>query len=297
MTGSVLGSAVTISDINNAYDLLKNKEKTPVNLVLDGGAAYPAVAQKIFAVCQEQTLAHGFLSMDPIAEQGTNFKQDMVDYKNSLSLNTELCSIFAGWVKIQDDYNQKEIFVSPEAFGAASQSFTTRNYNFFTPAAGWLRGKVAGLDVQTEFDEPARDFLVLNRINPIRKKEGSGLVVWGNETLLSRPSPLQIRSVAMLIIAIKYGLENYLEFKLFDFNSESVYTQVEKALTGFMRDEIKGKGGVTDFQVSVKEIITDSDKDNRKMPVFVGIKPTPDIKEIPVTLAIYNQGATIDVSV
>ncbi len=296
LTGSTLGSAVTVSDINNAYDLLKNGEKTPTNLMLDGGATYPAVAQKVSAVVEEQLFCHGYLSMDPIAEQGANFKQDMVDYNNSLALDTDKCSIFAGWIKIQDDYNQKEIFVSPEAFGAASQSFTTRNYNFFTPAAGWLRGKVAGLDVQTEFDQPTRDFLVENRINPIRKKEGS-LVIWGNETLLSRPSPLQIRSVSMLIIAIKYGLQNYLENKHFDFNSDSVYTQVEKALTGFMRDEIQGKGGVTEFQISVKEIITDSDKNLRKMPVFVGIKPTPDINEIPVTLAIYNQGANIDVSV
>jgi hypothetical protein len=44
---------------------------------------------------------------------------------------------------------------------------------------GWERGRIRGLDVKVRFTEGDRDFLVDNRINPIRYKEGSGLVIWG----------------------------------------------------------------------------------------------------------------------
>lgn len=295
MLGGSGGSLATVSDITNAIKLMNNKEKTPVTLMMDGGFAIPAVAQAILALCTAQGLSHGYVSCDPEAERSVNYKTDIVQYKADTGLNSELVSLFSGWVLIQDDYNQKEIYVAPDGFAAAAQSFTTRNYNIFTPAAGWTRGKISALGVLRKFEESDRDYLVENRINPIRSKEGSGLVIWGNETTLTRPSPLQLRSVSMLLIAIKYGLENMLEYKTFDLNNERTWTQVEKSLDGFMRDEIKAKGGVVDYQVAVKKVITGSDMDNRRMPVFLGIKPTLDIQEIPVTLAIFNN--TVDIQV
>lgn len=297
LTGGSLGSAVTIADLIKAIKLMSNREATPVNLMMDGGFATPAFAQAVNEVAEAQGLQHGYLSTDPAAEDAVDYLAEIVAYKNSTMLNTGKCSMFAGWVKIFDEYSQQEVWVSPESFAVASQSYTTRNFNMFTPAAGWLRGGVDGLDVKVKFSEGDRDFLVDNRINPIRHKEGSGLAIWGNETLLVKPSPLQLRSVAMLLIVIKTGLDQMLDYKTFDLNSERTWGIVQGTIEGFMRDEIKGKDGVYDYTVAVKDVITNSDIDNRKMPVFVGIQPTMDIQEIPVTLAIFNSGMDIEVSV
>lgn len=294
--GGSLGSAVTVGDLITAVKMLSNKESTPVTLLMDGGFAIPAYAQAIQEVCESQGLTHGYLSSDPASEEGVNYLNDIVEYKNSTNLNTHLCSMFVGWIKVYDEYNQLEVWVSPEGFAAASQSMVTRNYNIFQPAAGWNNGKVLGLDVKVKFSEGDRDFLVDNRLNPIRYKEGSGLVIWGNETLLVKPSPMQLRSVAMLLIAIKTGLEGMLEFKTFELNNERTWSTVEGTLEGFMRDEIKGKGGVYNYSLAVTDVITPSDIDNRRMPVFLGIQPTMDIKEIPVTLAIFNSSVDIQVA-
>lgn len=296
--GGTNGSSVTIGDLITALNKMDNKEKTPINLFMDGGFATPAYAQAISAIAQKHGLMHGYLSTDLSSEEGVNYLTDIVAYKNSTQLNTHLCSMFSGWIKIYDSYNQLEVWVSPESFAAAAQSFTTRNYNMFTPAAGWTRGKITGgLDVRVKFSEGDRDFLVDNRINPIRSKDGSGLVIWGNETLLVKPSPMQLRSVAMLLIVIKTGLEGMLEYKTFDLNNENTWSIVEGSLDAFMRDEIKAKGGVYNYVVAIKDIITPSDLDNRRMPVFLGIQPTMDIQEIPVTLAIFNNTVDIQVSV
>ena len=211
-------------------------------------------------------------------------------------LNSEYTSVFPGWVKVLDENNNVELYIDPASFGAASQAFTTRNYQMFYPAAGWTRGKVRGLGVMKEFTDGDLDFLVDNRMNPIRYKEGSGLVIWGNETTYRKPSPLQLRSVNWLLIMIKYGLESALEFQLFELLDDRTINALETAIRTFMRDEIKAKGGVYDFQVSVSKIITDSDREQRRLPVFLGIKPTSDVKFIPVTLAVFSASQKIDVS-
>jgi len=297
LRGGDNGSPVTVGDLITAVKLVENKEEYPVTILMDGGFATPAYAQALVEVAQKQNLTHCFISIDPVAEESFDYKGAIVDYKASTMLNTEKASIFAGWVKIYDDYNQKEIWVAPDGFAAASQEYTTRNYRIFYPAAGWKRGKLTGaLDVKVRFSEGDRDWLVNNRINPIRYKKGSGLVIWGNETTLVRPSPMQLRSVAFLLIYIKYGLEDMLEYITFDLNNRRTWSLVEGALNGFMRDEVKAKDGVYDYSIAVEEVITDSDIDNRRMPVFLGIQPTMDIKEIPVTLAIFNKSVDIDVS-
>lgn len=295
--GGSLGSTVTVGDLIIALNKLSNRERTPVNLVMDGGFTHVAYAQAISSLVDEHGLSHGYLSASFDSESMADYINGILDYKNSLNLNTHRCSLFTGWVKIYDEYNQLEVWASPDGFAAASQSYTTREFQTWYPAAGWTRGKVVGLDVKVKFTEGERDTLVDNRINPIRHKEGSGLVIWGNETLLVKPSPMQLRSVSMLLIVIRNGLENMLEFKTFDLNEESAWNQVEGSINAFMRDEIQAKKGVYAYECSVKGIITDTDIDNRRMPVFLGIQPTMDIKTIPVTLAIFNSSVDIEVSV
>lgn len=298
LLGGSLGSTVTTGDMVTSVKKLKNKEATPVTLLMDGGTTVPAYAQAIQEVCESQGLTHGYLSSQLSDEESVNYLNAIVAYKDSLQLGTSSkVSFFAGWIKFFDEYNQLYVWISPESFAAASQSFTTREFQMFYPAAGWNRSAMTGaLDVRVQFDETDRDYLVDNRINPIRSKKGTGLAIWGNETMLTKPSPLQLRSVAMLLIKIKTGLEASLEYKTFDLNNERTWDLVEGSIDGFMRDEIKAKDGVYNYRVAVKDVITDSDIDNRKMPVFIGIQPTMDIQEIPVTLAIFNSSVDISVS-
>lgn len=295
ITGGNKGSLVSVSDSVRAIKLLSNKEETPLMALMDGGLAHPAYAQALKSVADLHNLTHVFASVPLEAEDAINYKQEIVDYKASTNINSDTVSFFTGWVSILDEYNQKRVWVSPDAFAVAAQSFTTRNYQMWEPAAGWLKGQVDALDVRRKYTEGDRDWFVDNRINPIRYKKGSGLAIWGNETSLTQPGPMQLRSVAMLLIVIKYGLENLLEYKHFDLNNERTWTQTESSINAFMRDEIQAKGGVYSYDLAIKSIITPSDLDNRRMPIFLGFKPTSDLQEIPATLGIFSNSVDITV--
>lgn len=298
MTGGFNGSPVTLSDMISAIKEFSNKDEYPGQIILDGGFAHPAYAQAINSVIISRgEYAHAFLSNSLDAELADDYTGATVEYRNSLMLNTANCSLFAGWIKIFDERNQVYVWTSPEAFAAASQSYTTRNYSIFTPAAGYLKGTInGGLDVVRRFSQGDMDYLCDNRINSIRYERGAGLIIWGNETLYVKPSPLQLRSVAFLVIFIKYGLDGFLKYMHFEFNDQATWRAVESAINVFMRDQVLAKRGVYDYKVAVEKVITDSDIDNRKMPVFLGIQPTMDIKMIDARIAIFNKAATISVS-
>lgn len=297
MLGGYADPITTTGTMIQAADKLSNYEITPVNIIMDGGYTVPAYAQKLAEIAKTSgQLTHAFLSVKFDAEESSDYMRKILEYRRSLNLDTDKASLFCGWNKYYDPFNETEVWTSPDADAAYAQSLVTTNYTIFTPAAGLVKGKIEGLGVRRQFTEGERDELVDNQINPIRVRNGN-TYLWGNETLYTKPSPLQLRSVAFLLIFIKQSLRETLDFKLFERNDEDTWTEVELIINAFMRDEVKAKHGVYDYKVSVKDIITKSDIDNRRMPIYIGLQPTMDIKMIDTYLSIYNASLNIEVTV
>lgn len=291
--GGFDGSAITVFDVINAFRRISNPEKFKISILCDNGFTYPEVDIEINSIIINniKTVAHGYLSTSFASEMAAEYVQAPIAYRNSTNLNTEHCSMFTGWVEVADPHNQTRVWVAPSIFGVISQSYVTDNFQIFSPAAGWVKGRVNGLRVTRQWDDGERDMLVDANLNPIRTREGSGLAIWGNETMYVKPSPLQLRSVAMLLIVLKYGLQDYLEYELFFDNDEDTWDRAETAINVFIRDNLAD--GLYAWKVAIKDIITDSDIDNRKMPIFVGLQPTMDIKTIDVGIGIFNKSVAI----
>jgi hypothetical protein len=289
------GSNVSLADMIFALRTLSNNTNTPVQLLLDGGFAIPAYAQEMLRVAnaQGENNTHCYWSMDPAAEESFYAYEAVTAYADQLMINTHLGSLFSGWVKQYCPYNKEFVWTDPATYGAISQNYVHRNYTLFTPAAGLVKGKVLGLEIKHQFSEGELDGIVDARVNPIIYQKGQGLIIWGNRTMYAKPSPLQLRSVAFLLMSIRFGLASYLKYELFNYNNASTWSRVQTTINNFMTNEILAKEGVYAFKCVVAP--TDSDIDNRRMPIFLGIQPTMDINEIPVTLAIFNKSLAITV--
>ena len=287
------GSVITLADMIFALRSLSNNTKTPVQMLCDGGITVPAYAQEMLrvAMAQGENNTHCYFSMDPAAEESANPLKDCMAYADKLMINSHLGSLFEGWVKQYDPYNLEYVWVAPSVYGIATQNYVHNNYTLFTPAAGLVRGKVLGLSIKHQFSEGELDLIVDARINPIINEPGQGLIVWGNRTLYAKPSPLQLRSVAFLLMVIRYGLESYLKYELFNYNNPTTWNRIKSAIDSFMSNDIKAKEGVYDFKCIVAP--SNSDIDNRRLPIFLGIQPMMDINEIEVTLAIFNRSLAI----
>jgi len=302
------GSAITQYDVINAFNKMGNKEAYKISCFCDNGFTYPAVAQAIDALANPASgnsspqFSHGYLSAPHSLELMNSPEAQVIQYRQGpttpsfptlMGIDTAYTSLFTGWIQIADTFNQTMVWVAPSVMGILTQSFVTQEYYMFTPAAGWVYGLIQGLDIAVKYDDGQRDLLVDANINPIRYQLGHGMSVWGNETLSVTPSPLQLRSVAMLLIMLKYGLNIYLQSELFRDNIAPEWSKVETAISLWIRDNLYTPGGLYDYQVSITKIITNTDIDARRMPIFIGLQPTEDIQLIPVTLGIFNKSVAI----
>lgn len=297
-TGHLLGgddgNTVSTGELMMATKAFKSRGKTPINALYDAGIISVPFAQELLTIGKALVDCHVYLSMDPAVESSADPLQGAIEYRQKLGIDDRTASLFTGWIRRYDEINQIYVWEPPSVYALNAQSFVTRTKTEFTPAAGLVNGQILGLDVMYKWDDGEMDILTDNQINPIKYDNGT-IVIWGNETLQKRPGPLQLRSVNWLLISLQVKVRSLNEYRLFDFNNESTWGPLEGAVNAILRDDYKAKGGLYDYSVAMTSIITDTDIDNRKAPLFIGLQPTMDIRQIDTTIAIFNKGSEISV--
>ena len=93
-----------------------------------------------------------------------------------------------------------------------------------------------------------RDDLYKIGVNPVVSFPGQGVVLYGDKTLLSRPSAFDRINVRRLFIVLEKTIARYAKDQLFDFNDEYTRNRFRNAVEPFLRD-VKARRGVTDFLV------------------------------------------------
>jgi hypothetical protein len=292
-----LTTPVTVANMVAAFTKMSASDRFRVNAFVDNGFAFPAVALEINRICKLTDVAHGYLSIPYNLELSTDAVGAYIAYANGLNLNSEYVSVFSDSVKQLDVTTQTNVWIPPSVIGVNAQSFVSRQYTLFTPGAGWIFGRVSGLDLNNLHTQGDLDRLIDEaNINPVKWETGVGLAIWGNITQYRKASPLQDRSVAWLLIIMRAGLRDYLKFELFQQHVPSVYRRIESTISTFIRTRLVDTGGVDEFQVLVEDIVTSQDIDERHLPIFIGLKPTGYINTITASLNIFNHSLDITVN-
>ena len=97
-------------------------------------------------------------------------------------------------------------------------------------------------------NKAARDTLYKARCNPLVSLPGQGTILFGDKTLLKRPSAFDRINVRRLFITLEKAISTAAEAQLFEFNDEFTRAQFRNLVEPFLRD-VKGRRGVTDFSV------------------------------------------------
>lgn len=201
-------------------------------------------------------------------------------------MNSSYCALYTPHLQIQDRFNDRKLFIAPDGHVAGSISFSASNYEIWFPAAGFKRGVLNVLAVSRIFDDGELDLLYTAGINPIRFTSGRGIVIWGQKTLLARPSALDRLNVRLLLIVIEPAVKNFLEDYLFDLNDEGTRTIIEGKLEGYL-ETIKARKGITGYDVICDETNNSpEDIDANRLIVDIFIKPSRSIEDIPVRVVI-----------
>ena len=209
------------------------------------------------------------LSTPYAAEANSDYLNELLDYRNiDLNANTSYAAMYSPSPKIYDRYNDRSIYVGADGYGAAQISETAANFEMWFPVGGFRRGIINVLDVRRRFTSGEMASLYDNGINPIRFAPGRGILIWGQKTLLARPSSLDRLNVRLLLVVIEPAIVAALEDFLFEINDTATRGLITSVIESYMTN-IKARRGVLDFNVVCDATNnTAEDIDNKKLNVW-----------------------------
>lgn len=294
LAGGDDGSAVSDSQIITALDTLRNKDFYPLTTLMDGGHTSPAVQQEMDTIANYRQDCVAIDSVPYSAEANVNYMDEIINYrKTDLNLNSSYSVLYTPHIKIYDKFNDRQLFVSPDGFASAAISNTAATSEIWFPPAGFKRGMINALETRRKFDSGERDLLYDNQINPIRFVPGKGIAIWGQKTLLSRPSALQSLHIRLLLNVIEPAIASFLEYFLFELNDEDTRFEAKSKVDTYL-ENVKSRKGVKEFR-NICDLTnnSDADIDANRMILDSYIKPIRDVEEIVYRTIITSSGANL----
>ena len=249
--GGTDDNAPTTGEVTAAYDLLADAETVDVNLLFGTPDANGAevIAEKLIAIAKTRKDCMAFVS--PPLEDTVGSATPAADVKAFADglTSTSYASCDSTALYVYDKFNDvyRHIGAGGHMAGLCANTDNVAD-SWFSPA-GVNRGQLLGVTKLAYNPNKAdRDTLYKARVNPIVSMPGQGTILFGDKTLLSRPSAFDRINVRRLFITLEKAISTAAKAQLFEFNDEFTRAQFRNLLEPFLRD-VKGRRGLTDFLV------------------------------------------------
>ena len=298
LSGGTDDYAVTVGELDLAYEEFADAETVDVNLIMAGtspaGADGATHATNIIDLVEARKDCVAFIS--PRREDVVNIASSITQGSNVKTFFDGLASssyaVFdSGYKYMYDKFNDVYRYVplNGDIAGLCANTDTVAD-PFFSPG-GFNRGQIRGA-VKLAFNptKAQRDILYPARINPVCTFPGQGTVLFGDKTALSKPSAFDRINVRRLFILLEKAIATAAKFQLFEFNDEFTQAQFRNLVEPFLRD-IQGRRGITDFSVvcdgtnNTGEVI-----DRNEFVADIFIKPARSINFIQLNFIAVRTG-------
>jgi len=200
-----------------------------------------------------------------------------------------------GWKYQYDKYNDvyRWVPLNGDVAGLCVRTDLQRD-PWFSPA-GFNRGQILNV-VKLAWNptKSDRDTLYKNGVNPVVTFPGEGTLLYGDKTMLSRPSAFDRINVRRLFIVLEQSITRAARSSLFEFNDDFTRAQFVSIVEPFLRD-VKGRRGIYDYRVVCDTTNNTSQVIDANQ--FVGdiyIKPARSINFIQLNFVAVRTGVSFD---
>jgi phage tail sheath protein FI len=294
MIGGVDGTIAT-GNVITAYDLFDSTESVDISLVVSG-PANETLADSLITMCDTRKDCLVFLSpekSDVVNNPGGEVT-DTVAYRQTLTTSS-YAVMDSNWKYQYDKYNDvyRWIPCNGDVAGLCARTDLERD-PWFSPG-GLNRGVLKNvIKLAYNPSKTNRDDLYVKGINPIVSFQGEGTVLFGDKTLLVKPSAFDRINVRRLFIVLEKAISRAARFSLFEFNDQFTRAQFVSLVEPFLRD-VQGRRGITDFRVVCDETNNTGEVIDRNE--FVGdiyIKPARSINYIQLNFVAVRTGVAFE---
>lgn len=296
LANGVDAATTTPGDIKSGYDLFADSTAVDVNLLI--GPVLPSVlldatdvANYILGIATARQDCIATISPYVAATVGNaDPKAAVLAFADTLT-GTSYGVVDSTSVKMYDKYNDNYVNIPCSGHVAGLCARTDASADPWFSPAGLTRGQLLGV-TRLAFNptQSQRDDLYKKRVNPIVAFPGEGTVLFGDRTLLAKPSAFDRVNVRRLFIVLEKAISIAARSQLFEFNDEFTRAMFRNMVEPFLRD-VKGRRGVTEFKVVCDD--TNNTADIIDSNQFVGdiyIKPNRSINFITLNFIATRSG-------
>jgi len=298
-------------DENYPIDISSIKSSTgEVNQLLDGPYLYYRDIVNAFVSFATDTRKDHLFVADPLRHifvQGPNSRvSKRKDYVFSTDIYWPIKNLFAGaissyacsyanWIKTTDVASGTQVWVPASGWAAAVMAYSQQVSFPWTAPAGFNRGTLTNvIDLAINPLQKHRDLLYKINQNPIAYFPGDGFVVWGQKTLLNRPSAFDRINVRRLFLYLEKITKNTLKYFVFEPNSLSTRTRLVDTIAPLF-DNALNNDGVYDYKIVCDERNNTPDViDNNEMKVSIYLQPVKTAEFILVDFIATRTGVDFD---
>jgi hypothetical protein len=297
LRGGVDDLSATDGQLMTAWDLYSDDSLYDISLI-PAGAASIAVAESLIALAESRADCVVYLSPQNISSGDlitNNQQQDtaidqLIAYRNALP-STSYAVMDSGYKYQYDRYNDvyRWVPLNGDVAGLCARTDLT-NDPWFSPG-GMSRGQIKNvIKLAVQANKTDRDNLYKSGINPVVNFPGQGTVLFGDKTMLAKPSAFDRINVRRLFIVLEKAIATAAKFQLFEFNDPFTQAQFKNLVEPFLRD-VQGRRGITDFVVkcdgtnNTAQVI-----DNNQFVADIFIKPARSINFITLNFVAARNG-------
>jgi hypothetical protein len=296
LSGGTDDYALTDGEKTAAFDLMANAEQYDISLIVAGKASATVASHLIQNIAESRLDCVAFVSPEDTSTGeviigNTSTQITAINtYRNALPSSSY--GVMDSGVKYQyDRYNDKYRWVplNADVAGLAARTDYT-NDAWFSPA-GLSRGQIKSVvRLGVNPNKTQRDSLYTNGVNPVVSFPGEGVVLFGDKTLLSKPSAFDRINVRRLFIVLEKAISTASKYQLFEFNDSFTRAQFKNLVEPFLRD-VQGRRGITDFVVKCDESNNTGEViDRNEFVADIFIKPTRSINFITLNFVAARSG-------
>jgi hypothetical protein len=231
-------------------DEFKNSEKVDVTLLATGEASAAVAIHAINSIAEYRKDCVAFISPEysDVVNNAGSETTAVVDFRNTMP-SSSYAVMDSGWKYQYDKYNDVYRYIPLNGDVAGTCAYTDNVRDPFFSPAGIERGGIRNsIKLPYNPNKTDRDNLYKNGVNPVTAMPGTGIILFGDKTLLAKPSAFDRINVRRLFILLEKSVANMAKGFLFEFNDAFTRSRFSASVESFMRD-IQGRGGVQDFAV------------------------------------------------
>ena len=297
LSGGLDGGVATNGQVQAGYDLFLDADLVDVNIIFLGDWALANgkyVIENIAEVRKDCVVTVSPLLVSVQNNAGSEAEAIVAERVGaSFNVNSSYGFMDGNWKYQYDKYNDTYRWIPLNADTAGLMARTDNTNDPWWSPGGLTRGQIKNVTkLAWNPTQSQRDTLYKNGINPIVTKRGQGTVLWGDKTLLSKPSAFDRINVRRLFIVLEKSIAVAGETQLFEFNDAFTRSYFKNIVEPFLRD-VRARRGVTDFLVvcddtnNTPEVI-----DRNEFIADIYIKPVRSINYITLNFVATRTGVS-----